>query len=138
MHLQLTMTWSWNLKIRKHRLHLSVETGSRSGHIKIQSVSLVNCEMMSESKNTEARTACFDDNSSWLRSGTRITNILSVTLVDHEMVFESENINAQPPCFNGNSFGLGLGNIKIPSISLVDHDMVSESKQAKSQVSSYR
>ncbi|GKC52911.1 histone acetyltransferase HAC1-like protein isoform X3, partial [Tanacetum coccineum] len=133
MHLQFTVTWCWHLKIRKHRLSFNDnEKESGPGHIKIQSVSSVDCEMVSESESIEAQTTCFDDNS--LGSGSGNMKIPSVSSVDCEMVSEFENTEVQTACFDDISSRSGSGNIKIPSVSSVDCGMVSESKKTKVQV----
>ncbi|GKA51573.1 hypothetical protein Tco_0744769 [Tanacetum coccineum] len=78
---------------------------SGSGHIKIQSVSLVDYEIVSESESIETQTACFDDNS--LGSGSGNMKIPSVSSVDCEMVSESKNTEAQIACFDDISSGSG-------------------------------
>ncbi|GJR06363.1 hypothetical protein Tco_0529347 [Tanacetum coccineum] len=85
-----------------------------------------------ESKNTEAQSACFDDNSSG--SGSKNMKIPSVSLVDCDMVSKSEKIKAQVACLDDNSSVSVSENLKIPSVSSADCDMVSESKKTKVQV----
>nr|GEX27217.1 histone acetyltransferase HAC1-like isoform X3 [Tanacetum cinerariifolium] len=110
------------------------ETGPGSGHIKIQTVSLVDCDLVSESEreSTEAQTACCDDNNSWSGSGNM--KIPGVSSVECEMVSESEITEAQTACFDDNSSGSGSWNMKIRSVSSVDCGMVSESEKTKAEV----
>nr|GFA23632.1 hypothetical protein [Tanacetum cinerariifolium] len=78
---------------------LDLIQGSGSGHIKIPSVSSVDCEMVSESKNTEAQTACFDyynDNGSVL--GSEDMKTLSVSFADCDMGSENKKTKVQVAC----------------------------------------
>ncbi|GKD01343.1 histone acetyltransferase HAC12, partial [Tanacetum coccineum] len=116
------------------------ETESGPGHIKIQSVSSVDCEMVSESESTEAQTACFDDNKAQTAcfddissgSGSGNMKIPSVSSVNCGMVSESEKTKKtkiQVACYGDKSSGSRSGNMKIPSVSLADFITASQIKQ---------